>query len=64
MYTRHKVAENNNREAVKIAIMAGIDMSMVPEDYTFYNDLLDLVAKGDQCLELMMLPFQNLKNEI
>jgi beta-glucosidase len=26
--------------------MAGIDMSMVPEDYTFYNDLLDLVAKG------------------
>ncbi|MGK0295281.1 MAG: beta-glucosidase [Ulvibacter sp.] len=46
LYTRHKVAENN-REAVKIAIMAGIDMSMVPEDYTFYNDLLDLVAEGE-----------------
>jgi beta-glucosidase len=27
--------------------MAGIDMSMVPEDYTFYNDLLDLVTKGE-----------------
>ena len=46
LYTRHKVAENN-RDAVKISVMAGIDMSMVPEDYTFYNDLLDLVAKGE-----------------
>lgn len=46
LYTRHKVAENN-REAVKLSIMAGIDMSMVPEDYTFYNDLLDLVSKGE-----------------
>jgi beta-glucosidase len=35
--------------------MAGIDMSMVPEDYSFYTDLLDLVAKGKcQCQELMM----------
>jgi beta-glucosidase len=33
LYTRHKVAENN-RDA-KIAVLAGIDMSMVPEDYTF-----------------------------
>lgn len=46
LYTRHKVAENN-RDAVKISVMAGIDMSMVPEDYTFYNDLLDLVNKGE-----------------
>jgi beta-glucosidase len=46
LYTRHKVAENN-RDAVKLSVMAGIDMSMVPEDYTFYNDLLDLVAKGE-----------------
>jgi beta-glucosidase len=35
--------------------MAGIDMSMVPEDYTFYNDLLDLVTKGVPMSELMML---------
>jgi beta-glucosidase len=33
LYTR-QVAENN-RDAVKIAVLAGIDMSMVPEDYTF-----------------------------
>ncbi|WP_264566461.1 glycoside hydrolase family 3 N-terminal domain-containing protein [Flavobacterium sp. N3904] len=46
LYTRHKVAENN-RDAVKLSVMAGIDMSMVPEDYTFYNDLLDLVNKGE-----------------
>jgi beta-glucosidase len=46
LYTRHKVAENN-REAVKISVMAGVDMSMVPEDYTFYDDLLDLVTKGE-----------------
>lgn len=46
LYTRHKVAANN-REAVKISVMAGIDMSMVPEDYTFYDDLLDLVANGE-----------------
>lgn len=46
LYTRHKVAENN-RDAVKLSVMAGIDMSMVPEDYTFYDDLLDLVNKGE-----------------
>lgn len=46
LYTRHKVAESN-RDAVKIAVMAGIDMSMVPEDFTFYTDLLDLVNKGE-----------------
>jgi beta-glucosidase len=46
LYTRHKVAENN-RDAVKLSVMAGIDMSMVPEDYTFYTDLLDLVNKGE-----------------
>lgn len=46
LHTRHKIAETN-RDAVKISVLAGIDMSMVPEDYTFYNDLLDLVAKGE-----------------
>jgi hypothetical protein len=31
-------------------------MSMVPEDYTFYTDLLDLLLKVKSlCLELMML---------
>ncbi|MDR7369304.1 glycoside hydrolase family 3 N-terminal domain-containing protein [Flavobacterium aquidurense] len=44
--TRHKVAETK-RDAVRIAVMAGIDMSMVPEEYSFYTDLLDLVQKGE-----------------
>ncbi|HSD06852.1 glycoside hydrolase family 3 N-terminal domain-containing protein [Flavobacterium sp.] len=46
LHTRHKVAETN-RDAVRMAVMAGIDMSMVPEDYSFYTDLLDLVQKGE-----------------
>ena len=46
LHTRHKVAETN-RDAVRISVMAGIDMSMVPEDYSFYTDLLDLVNKGE-----------------
>jgi len=47
LYTRHKVAETN-RDAVRISVVAGIDMRMVPEDYTFYNALLDLVNKGEE----------------
>ncbi len=46
LHTRHKVAETQ-REAVKISVLAGIDMSMVPEDYSFYTLLLDLVAKKE-----------------
>jgi len=46
LYTRHKVAESK-RDAVRIAVMAGIDMSMVPEEFSFYTDLLDLVKKGE-----------------
>jgi beta-glucosidase len=46
LYTRHKVAETK-RDAVRIAVMAGIDMSMVPEEFSFYTDLLDLVNKGE-----------------
>lgn len=46
LYTRHKVAKNN-RDAVRIAVLAGVDISMVPEDYSFYTDLLDLVKKGE-----------------
>ncbi len=46
LHTRHKVAETN-RDAVRISVNAGIDMSMVPDNYSFYNDLLDLVAKGE-----------------
>lgn len=45
LYQRHKVAKDN-KEAVLIAINAGIDMSMVPLDYTFCEDLVTLVKEG------------------
>jgi beta-glucosidase len=46
LYTREKVAKNR-REAVKMAVMAGVDMSMVPYDYSFYDTLLQLVKDGE-----------------
>jgi beta-glucosidase len=46
LYTRDKLAANE-KEAVKIAVMAGIDMSMVPFDFSFYNLLIELVNSGD-----------------
>ena len=42
LYTREMVAADR-REAVKMSVMAGIDMSMVPYDYSFYDTLLELV---------------------
>ncbi len=46
LYTREKVA-HDRREAVKMAVMAGVDMSMVPYDYSFYDTLLELVRAGE-----------------
>jgi len=46
LYTRHKVA-HSPRDAVKIAIEAGIDMSMVPDNFSFCQHLLDLVKTGE-----------------
>ncbi|WPV65523.1 glycoside hydrolase family 3 N-terminal domain-containing protein [Chitinophaga sp. LS1] len=45
LYQRHRIAKDN-KEAVMIAINAGIDMSMVPTDYTFTTDLIELVKEG------------------
>ena len=45
LHTRDKVAETP-KEAVRIAVMAGVDMSMVPYDFSFYDLLLDLVKEG------------------
>lgn len=42
----HKVAKDL-KEAVKIAINAGIDMSMVPNDYRFSDLLVELVNEGE-----------------
>ncbi|MBN1509910.1 MAG: glycoside hydrolase family 3 C-terminal domain-containing protein [Sedimentisphaerales bacterium] len=46
LYTREMVARDR-REAVKMAVMAGIDMSMVPYDYSFYDTLIELVNDGE-----------------
>lgn len=45
LYTRDKVADSPE-EAVRMAVMAGVDMSMVPYDFTFYDILLKLVKDG------------------
>lgn len=46
LHTIHKVAATP-REAVVLAINAGIDMSMVPGDYSFYDLLKEAVAKKE-----------------
>lgn len=46
LYTRSRVA-SSPKEAVKMAVMAGVDMSMVPFDFSFYNHLLALVKEGE-----------------
>jgi beta-glucosidase len=46
LYTREMVAKDQ-RQAVKMAVMAGVDMSMVPYDYSFYDHLVDLVKTGE-----------------
>lgn len=46
LHTTHRVAETL-RDAVKMAIIAGIDMSMTPNDFQFNDLLLDLVRKGE-----------------
>ncbi|MGZ8516707.1 MAG: glycoside hydrolase family 3 N-terminal domain-containing protein [Chitinophagaceae bacterium] len=46
LHTRHNVA-TTPRQAVAMAINAGIDMSMVPGDFSFYDLLLEAVKKGE-----------------
>ena len=46
LYRDHKVAKDMT-EAVKISIMAGIDMSMTPNDYSFNRALISLVKSGE-----------------
>jgi len=46
LHTRHFVAKTP-REAVAMAINAGIDMSMVPNDFSFYDLLLEAVKAGE-----------------
>ncbi|MBN2348906.1 MAG: glycoside hydrolase family 3 C-terminal domain-containing protein [Bacteroidales bacterium] len=50
LYNQHFVAKDN-KEAVKMAVNAGIDMSMVPLDLSFYNDLIALVSEGEVSMD-------------
>ena len=51
LHDRDKVAKTQ-KEAVKIAINAGIDMSMVPYEYEqFFNDLVELVEEGEVSMD-------------
>ncbi|MBW8768336.1 MAG: glycoside hydrolase family 3 C-terminal domain-containing protein [Gemmatimonadetes bacterium] len=45
LYRIHNIAKTN-KEAVREAVMAGIDMSMVPNSWSFTDDLLALVKEG------------------
>lgn len=45
LHRREKVAATE-KEAVRMAVMAGVDMSMVPLDFSFYKELVALVKEG------------------
>ncbi len=45
LVSTHHIAANE-KEATRIAVLAGIDMSMVPSDYSFSDLLLELVQEG------------------
>ena len=45
LHERHRIAESN-KEAAGLAVNAGIDMCIVPFDYSFYNDVIALVKEG------------------
>ncbi len=45
LHTRHRIAATP-KEAVRIAVEAGVDMSMVPTDYSFFDYLVELVKEG------------------
>lgn len=50
LHTRHKVAASH-KEAVKLAINAGLDMSMVPYNFYFADYLIELVKEGEVSME-------------
>src|SRR4051812_35022445 len=45
LVSHHRVAANE-KEATRMAVLAGIDMSMVPSDYSFSDLLIELVNEG------------------
>jgi beta-glucosidase len=62
----HRVAKTK-KEAVKIAIMAGIDMSMTPNDFEFTTLLVELVKEGsipESRLDLSVRRILQLKKDL
>lgn len=62
----HRVAKDK-KEAVKIAVMAGIDMSMTPNDYDFTKYLIELVKEGsipESRLDISVKRILQLKKEL
>ncbi len=65
LYQNHRVAADN-KDAVRMAVMAGIDMVMVPADFSFTDDLLALVREGkvpmsridEACGRILKLKYQ------
>src|SRR2546430_11604714 len=45
LVSTHHIAANE-KEATRIAVLAGVDMSMVPSDYSFSDRLLELAQEG------------------
>lgn len=50
LHTRDRIAKDH-KEAVKLAVNAGLDMSMVPYDYSFAEHLVELVNEGEVPME-------------
>ena len=50
LYERDKVA-SSQKEAVKLAINAGVDMSMIPYNFNFCDYLIELVNEGEVSME-------------
>src|SRR5262249_6875967 len=46
LVTQHAVAANE-KDATRMSVIAGVDMSMVPLDYSFYDLALELAKSGD-----------------
>ena len=63
LYTRHMVAEDN-KEATRMGIEAGIDMSMVPFDLEFSEALVELVQEGTISMERIDLSVRRILNEM
>ncbi|MEM6964733.1 MAG: glycoside hydrolase family 3 N-terminal domain-containing protein [Bacteroidota bacterium] len=66
LHTRHRVAASH-KEAVRLAIDAGVDMSMVPDDLSFADHLIDLVNEGaisEERLDLSVRRILKLKFEL